>query len=112
MTLHRTTLALLLSLITAFAPFASVAMAKPCMMSAEMSTSSPAHCLCDRFMPGCGTMPQCRTAVGCVNHCFLNSAVLPNGAGAPAVSRPAEPARYGIDLHSLLIRPPTPPPRA
>jgi len=118
----RIMLALSLSLITAFAPVASVAMAKPCTMTEEkmtgereagekMSVGNPSVCPC-HAIPGCGSMPQCRTAIGCANQCFFGSAILPNVVGSFAISHLAVPNPYDVRLSSLLIRPPTPPPRA
>jgi hypothetical protein len=111
MALHRAILTLLVLLITAFAPVASVAMAKPCSMAVEKGIGNPSVCPCNA-MPGCSSMPQCSTAVGCANYCFISSAILPNVAGQPAVACLATPVRYDADLQSLLIRPPIPPPRA
>jgi len=108
----RTIFVLLLSLVAALAPIASVAMTKPCAMAVEMTSGNPADCPCGAFMPDCKLMPQCRTAVGCVNHCYVSSAILTNIVGPPTLARPAAPIRYAADLRSLRLRPPTPPPRA
>jgi hypothetical protein len=122
MALRRIMLALLLSLITAFAPVVSVAMTKACAMTEEkmagdtvigekMSVGNPLVCPC-HAMPSCGSMPQCGTTIGCANHCFLTSAILINVAGPFAIPSLAVSIPYNISLNSLLIKPPTPPPRA
>jgi hypothetical protein len=117
MALHRILLALLLSLTMAFSPTVSVAMMKPCTMTGErmtgekmtggkMSVGNPSVCPC-HAIPGCGSMPQCRTAIGCANYCFFGSAFLPNVAGPFLIARPAAPIQYNGDLESGLLRPPT-----
>ena len=57
MTLHRVILVVLLSLTTAFAPAASIAMAKPCTMTAVVNDGNSVS-PCDAIL-GCKSMPQC-----------------------------------------------------
>lgn len=110
MTLHRIILVVLLSFTTAFASMASVAMAKPCTITVEVNAGHYSVCPCNDMLD-CRSMPQCRTAVGCANHCFAGTAILTDRVSPFTPTRQAVPSRYVLELQSLLIRPPIPPPR-
>lgn len=112
MALHRTILAVVLSLTMAFAPVASVAMAKACATTTEMTADNPADCPCHDSMPNCGAMPQCRTAAGCASQCFAAYGVLPSAAAQPALDHDNVKMAANAHVSSLSIAPPAPPPRA
>lgn len=109
----RTVLAVLIALTMAFAPVASMAMAKSCAMTTAMTADNAADCPCHDSMPDCGTMPQCQTAGGCASHCFTFSCgVLPGLAGQLPPDLDASKTAANQHLSSLSIEPPAPPPRA
>ena len=108
MALHRTIFALLLSLTMAFAPVASLAMAKSCSMTSGMTnaTTETSNCPCHE------AMPQCQTAGGCASQCFtFFSATLPALSALRAPAHVVAKVRDGLTLASLSMRPPSPPPR-
>lgn len=112
MRLRRTILVFLLSLATAIAPFASAAMAKSCGMASEMNVKNSGSCPCHDSMPGCGTMQQCRTALGCASQCFTTSGVLTTIPRAFGPVHDALKLPVSLPLSSLALEPPAPPPRA
>lgn len=108
----RTLVILLLSLVSALAPVASVAMAKPCTMTAEMKASTPSDCPCHNAMKDCGSLPQCRTAAGCASQCFTASVYLPPNTKQPVPDRDRIAIPDNDRRTSASIKPPAPPPRA
>ena len=111
MALHRTILALLLSLTMAFAPIASLAMARSCAMTTEMTATNSGDCPCHNSMPDCGTMPQCQTASVCASQCFASCGILPSAARQSLSDRDELSMRVSTNRSSLEIQPPSPPPR-
>ena len=107
----RTLIVMLLSLASAFAPMASIAMAKPCTMTAEMKAASPSDCPCHNAMKDCGSLPQCRTAAGCASQCFTAGAYLLPITHQSTSGRDLVPSAHSATLSSLSIKPPAPPPR-
>lgn len=107
----RAILAALLTLTLVFAPVVNVAIAKSCTMTSQMIEDGASKCPC-ASMSDCKSMPQCRTAVGCANHCYVSSAILTNIVGPSTLAHDVVPSRHSLHLLSLLIGPPTPPPRA
>lgn len=106
MALHRAIFAVLLSLIMAFAPIASAAMARSCAMSSEASADSPSHCPCH------GSMPQYQNAASCACQCFMDCGIVAD-LREPLRPEHAVLAMNGSPhLTSLAIQPPAPPPRA
>ena len=112
MILHRTILAILLSLTMAFAPVVSLAMAKSCAMTMQMTAGNPADCPCHNSMPNCGAMPQCQTASGCASQCFASCGVLLSVTGQLALDHDVVVAAVTLLPASQSITPPAPPPRA
>lgn len=112
MVLPRTIFAIVLSLTMAFAPVASLAMAKSCTMITQMTLGNLADCPCHNSMPDCGSMPQCRTAAGCASQCFAAYGVLPSVAAQPALDHDNVKMAANAHVSSLSIEPPAPPPRA
>ncbi|MFA5957029.1 hypothetical protein [Hyphomicrobium sp.] len=108
----RTLIILLLSLASAYAPIASVAMAKPCTMTAEMKAANPTDCPCHNVMKDCGSLPQCRTAAGCASQCFTAAAYLPSINEQPTPGRGLVPIADNDRRTSPSIKPLAPPPRA
>lgn len=108
----RPLLAFLIALTLAFSPVASLAMAKSCVMTTEMTAGNPADCPCHDSMPNCGAMPQCRTATGCASQCFAACGVLPSVAAQPVLDHDTVKMAANAHVSSLSIEPPAPPPRA
>lgn len=107
-----TLLAFLIALTVAFAPVASVAMAKSCTMTMEMTADGTTHCACHNTMPNCDSMPQCRTGSGCASQCFNTFGVLSTLTGQIEPDHVV--LKMGANSHAawLSIKPPSPPPRA
>lgn len=112
MSLHRTILAVLLSLTMAFLPVASIATAKPCTMAMAMTAQAATDCPCHNSMPNCDVMPQCMTGAGCASQCSGASGVLPSLVAKFQQDRDAAPISVFAQRASLSIEPPSPPPRA
>lgn len=112
MFLHRTILAILLSLTMAFAPIANAAMARSCAMTSEVGVSNPTKCPCRGTMPDCASMPQCATATSCFSQCFTQSGLVPDVNAATLLGHNVLPTGGRTVLASLAIQPPAPPPRA
>ncbi len=112
MTWSRTIVAFVISLAMAFAPVASMAMAKACTMTMSMTAENAGDCPCHKTMPDCGSMPQCRTAAGCASQCAPpTTGVLPKIAGKEILGQGLLNVAVNPHLASLSIRPPAPPPR-
>lgn len=113
MAYSRTIFAVLVSIALVLAPVVSMAMAKPCSMTSQMSEDGDgkAKCPCHGSMLDCGSMPQCRTAAGCASQCFTISAIVPAVLVAELPDYFVVTPREGVHCPSLAIRPPTPPPR-
>lgn len=105
-------LAILVALTLAFSPVASVAMAKSCVMTTEMTADNSADCPCHDAMPNCGAMPQCRTAAGCASQCFAACGVLPTVTAQSLLDHDTMKMAANARVSSLSIEPPAPPPRA
>lgn len=112
MSWSRTILAFLLSFTLVFAPLVSVAMAKSCTMTSQMTDDGTADCPCHDSMSDCGSMPQCRTAAGCASQCFASCGVVPAVVGQFAPDHGVVKMSDNQQLSSLSIKPPAPPPRA
>ena len=108
----RPLLAILIALTLAFSPVASVAMAKSCVMTAEMSADNSADCSCHDAMPNCETMPQCTTGSGCASHCVHSCGVLPTVTAQSLLDHDTMKMATNARVSSLSIEPPAPPPRA
>lgn len=108
----RTLIIMVLALASALAPVASVAMARPCTMTAGMRAGNPAACPCHNAMKDCGSLPQCRTATGCASQCFTVGAYLPPNSKLPILGHNRVPIADNDRLASLTIKPPAPPPRS
>ena len=112
MALHRNIFGFLLSLALAFAPVVSVAMAEPCgTVSQGMTGGGMGDCPCYKFMPNCGTMPQCQTSAGCASQCFASCGIVSAVARQFTPDHSALKMIERIRLSSLSIKPPAPPPR-
>ena len=105
-------LAILVALTLALSPVASVAMAKSCVMTTEMTADNSADCPCHDAMPDCGAMPQCRTVAGCASQCFAAFGVLPSVTAQPPLDHDDVKMAANVHVSSLSIKPPAPPPRA
>ena len=108
----RPLLAILVAMTLAFSPVASVAMAKSCVMTTEMTADNLADCPCHDAMPDCGAMPQCRTAAGCASQCFAACGVLPTVTAQTVLDHDTMKMTANVRVSSLSIEPPAPPPRA
>lgn len=111
MTRHRTFLIFLLSLVLALAPAISVAMAKPCPASTEMTDGGMADCPCSKSMLRCGGMLQCQSATGCAGQCLFPSGVMPTMAQQDGPASDVLNDGVSQKLSSLSRKPPAPPPR-
>jgi len=111
MALHRTILAIVLSLATAFVPVASSATARSCGMTTEMAIGQSGDCPCHDAMPDCDAMTPCQTASGCANHCKTSCGVVSAVFGQVSLQRTVLSLSAAQRLPSLSIKPPSPPPR-